>query len=244
MEKLSKTKVKELSKLKQKKYREKSEFILLEGKRLISQVLSYGIILEELYLVDPEDKMNFFAKETYQITTAQLTHITNTRQPQKVAAVVKKKFIPLQSNKFLLYLDDIKEPGNLGTIIRTALAFDMDGIVLSPFCCEYYNPKVVRASLGGVFKLPLIVKDHLWLKKQNAIKLALAMDNSENILQYSRPKENLILILGSEAFGISKKNLEIADDYIKIPISKKMESLNVATAAAIAMFHFVQRKTL
>lgn len=236
---ISKAHLKELVKLKQKKYREIEQKVIVEGYRLIDQLLQNCTEIEEIYTSDPEilnslsiSKVKVFTAETWQ-----LEKLTSTRHPQSIAALVPIKPKPIIEKKFLLYLDDISEPGNLGTLFRTAAAADIDGIVLSPDCCEVYNPKVIRASLGSVFSVPYEIQTHEWLKNQNAKIISTSLTNSQNIYVLKIPAGNKILVLGSEAHGVSENILEISDFKIHIPISQKIESLNVSVAAGILIFH-------
>ncbi|MBT3169292.1 MAG: RNA methyltransferase [Candidatus Cloacimonetes bacterium] len=233
--KITKNKVKELAKLNQKKYRELSRNVVVEGVRLIEQINHYGIELEELYSTERFQNNSFLCKNNFEVTEQQLQKITDTKNPQPIAALVQKKKICLKDNNFILYLDGIKEPGNLGTIIRTATALNVDGIILSPNCCELYNPKVIRASLGTVFQLPIEIHGIEWLKKSDATIVSTAMKNAEKILAFSKPQK-IILVIGSEAFGVSDEILAISHKTVKIPISKNIESLNVAVATGIAIF--------
>ncbi len=233
--KITKNKIKELAKLNQKKYRELSSNIIVEGVRLIEQISYYGIELLELYFTERFQNNLFLCKNNFEVTEQQLQKITNTKNPQPIAALVSKKKICLTNNNFILYLDGVKEPGNLGAIIRTAAALNVDGIVLSPDCCELYNPKVIRASLGAIFQLPIEIHDIEWLKKSNATIVSTAMKNAENLFTFSKPQK-IILVIGSEAFGVSGEILAISHKTVKIPISENIESLNVAVATGITIF--------
>ena len=243
MKTLSKDKIKNISKLKQKKYRQLNGAVLVEGIRLIEQIQKYQVELEELYVLESSEnlKSNFQAKDVYLVKEYQLKKLTSTQNPQPIAALIRQKQIALKDRKFLIYLDGIKEPGNLGTIIRTATAAGISGVILSPDCCEYYNPKVIRASLGSVFFLPIEIHDFEWLKKQKAKIISTIMEDAENIFEVSPITENIILVIGSEAFGISEEILKISHKKIKIPTSKNIESINASVAAGIAIFQLIKK---
>ncbi len=148
---IAKERLKQLAKLKQKKVRQSENLVIVEGYRLIEQLIKNGIELEELYVAE-NYKLKLQVKcPIFSLKKFELEKITSTETPQEVAALIKTNLQPITRNKRLLYLDGISEPGNLGTIIRTASTFGLDGIILSPDCCEIFNPKVIRASLGAVF---------------------------------------------------------------------------------------------
>lgn len=238
MDGLSKNRVKELAKLHLKKYRELTGKVVIEGIRLIKQIAKYGIEFEEVYVTEENllPNLKIEAKKKYLIKYNQLKKITSTKNPQPIAALVDQKYRKLTDKKLILYLDGVKDPGNLGTIIRTAAAIDVSGIVLSPDCCELYNPKVVRASLGSVFYIPLEIHKSNWLRSQNAKIFITAINDAEDISEIKNITGNIILVIGSEAFGVSDEILTLADQRVRIPISKNIESLNVAVATGIALF--------
>ncbi len=145
---------KKLVKLHQKKYRTLYKKTIVEGVRLIDQLKDYGINFDELIISNPDqfDASQYSAKQIFIANEDQMKKITSTKTPQNIAAVINTIPIPIKETQFLLYLDGISDPGNLGTIFRTATAAGVSGIILSPDCCKIYNPKVIRASLGSIFQ--------------------------------------------------------------------------------------------
>ncbi len=243
MDTLTKEHTKELVKLKQKKYRENAKAVIVEGIRLIDQLQTNGILLQELYVSDP-DKYNlkdFNTNRIFHTELWQIEKIADTKHPQDIAALVQTKTVPIAERSFLLYLDDIKEPGNLGAIFRTATSAGISGVVLSPDCCEVFNPKVIRASLGTVFSLPIEIHDINWLKQNDAAIIATTLHDSVDLFKAVKPDGNIVLVIGSEAFGIHREIIDLANMKVKIPISNSVESLNAAVAAGIAIFHFTNR---
>ncbi|HPR17149.1 MAG TPA: RNA methyltransferase [Candidatus Cloacimonadota bacterium] len=239
MQKITKNQLKEYSKLKQKKYRLELGKVIVEGSRLIEQLLQNGIEPEAVFVTDETVlPPNLSATITvFGLENWQLEKLTETENPQKIAVVVKTEVPSLRKTDFLLYLDDIKEPGNLGTIFRTAAAAGIDGIVLSSGCCEIFNPKVIRASLGTVFSLPAEIHDESWLRNRKAHLIATTLRDAVNLYEASLPKGDIVLIIGSEAVGIRPEILELADTKIKIPLSGQIESLNAAVATGIIIYH-------
>jgi RNA methyltransferase, TrmH family len=234
---ISKAHLKDLVKLNQKKYRDQK--VIVEGFRLIEQLLQNNIEIIEIYTSDPEtlktldtSGIKLFSAETWQ-----LEKITSTQHPQNIAALVTIKSNPIIKTDFLVYLDNVSEPGNLGTIFRTAAAAGVDGIVLSPNCCEVFNPKVIRASLGSIFSLPFEVHEPSWLKEQKTTIVSTSLKDSQNLYEMTIPKGDKILVLGSEAHGISQEILDFSDLKVIVPITNKIESLNVSVAAGIIIFH-------
>jgi len=234
---ISNNRLKELVKLKQKKFREK--YVIVEGHRLIDQLIRNDVEIEEIFITE-NSNIHFDLvpqKKIFLIQPYQLQKITSTKNPQEIAALVKTETSKITDRKFLLYLDDIKEPGNLGAIIRTATSAGIGGIVLSFGCCEIFNPKVIRSSLGTVFSFPIEIHDFEWLKKQNAKIVVTTLKDAENLNNFKLPSGDIILVIGSEAFGVSDEILEIADYKIIIPLSNNVESLNAAVSAGIILFH-------
>jgi len=239
MELISKAHLKELMKLKQKKYRESTSKVLVEGVRLIQQLIENNIpILELITTSESIDKQQYTADKYFKLEEWQIQKPSSTKHPQEMLALISIKFPAIENNNFLLYLENIQEPGNLGTIFRTALAANVDGIILSPDCCELTNPKVIRSSLGSVFLLPSKTETIDWLFKQDSLIISTSSHQAQNIFDIHIPEENKILVLGSEAHGISQEILDASKYRVKIPISNKIESLNVAAAAAISIYHF------
>ena len=234
--------VKELTKLHQKKYRTLHKKTIVEGVRLIDQLKDYGINFDELIISNPDqfDSSQYSAKQILIANEDQMKKITSTKTPQNIAAVINTIPIPIKETQFLLYLDGISDPGNLGTIFRTATAAGVSGIILSPNCCEVYNPKVIRASLGSVFYLPSETHDHNWLKSLNTTIIATTLEDSINIFELDKPA-SLMLVIGSEAFGVSKEILQLAKHKVKIPIPGNIESINAAVATGIAIYHFINK---
>ena len=239
METLSNTRCKELSKLLQRKYRLEAGQILVEGFRLIEQLVSDKIPISEIFCLE-KDIRRMKRTGNAPITVAldwQLQKLSGTKNSQNIIALLIAPMSKIVNTDFLLYLDNISEPGNLGTIFRTASAFGIDGIILSPGCCEVLNPKVIRASLGSVFSVPFEVRDANWLKRQNAMTVCTALEKAIPIGEIVKWQSPLILVVGSEAKGISKEILALADHIVYIPMNGKMESLNAAMATAIAIYH-------
>ena len=240
MEPISKNHLKNISRLSSKKFRQQEAEAIVEGLRTIKHLAAHKINFLELYLADPALEKSFKAGKTFLLDEHQFARITSTRNPQNIAALVAKKDIPLTDHKFVLYLDQINEPGNLGTIIRTAEAAGVSGVVLSPHSCSIYNPKTIRASMGSVFTLPVQIRDVDWLEKNSSRKIASTVSNALSIFEFPRPAGDITLIIGSEAHGIRQEILELSDQSVMIPLTHNVESLNAAVAAGIIIYHFLK----
>ncbi len=240
MKELSKNDLKELAKLKIKKYRKERNQAIIEGKRAVQQVIDNNM---DIYRIIASGENNVtenlpkkLKSKLFKTLPNYLKKLTSSENPQSIVAIINIPKLELLKEDFLIYLDGIQDPGNLGTIMRTALAAGIDGVILSPECCELFNPKVIRASLGAVFTLPTLIKNQKWLIEQEAVKISTVLENGQNLFEWSPTKTKYILVIGSEANGISENIIENSEVKITIPMSNKMESLNAAVSAAICMF--------
>lgn len=232
---ISRQRIGDLAKLKQKKYRQQQQMVVVEGPRLIAQLHTYGIKPVELYYVQ-DPGMDITGLTSYELSSNQMQRICESEHPANLAGLFR---LPAQRDQKLgraLYLDRISDPGNMGTIFRTAAAFGMDGILLSPDCCELANPKVIRASLGAVYHLPFRYLNPEDLAAEKARLIALDMGGVLSLSEYQPSAEAEIYILGSEAHGIDPTLLKRVDTTLRIDMAGEMESLNVAISAAILCY--------
>ena len=245
MEKISKAHFKDILQFKQKKHIKNERKIIVEGYRLLSQIASYGVEFEELYLSEKNSYniTDFKAKKVWAFSDMHFDRLSSTKHPQQIAALIKFESKPLEPYQKLIYLDNISDPGNVGTIIRTAVAFDLDGIVLSPDSVDILNDKVIRSSMGGIFATPIIYKDYSWLAEQKVTIVTTDLSpQSKPIRNFIKDINPIIAVIGSESNGISEKIKEIANFSVTIPMKGKMESLNAAVSAAIIMYELYEDK--
>lgn len=232
--------VKQWRKLHKRKFRVKLKQFLIEGFHLIEEAFNSGWEIETVIIqegVQPPDWMD--ADRIVVVDTRVFNEITQMETPQGIAAVVHIKELAVQLDNFVLLVDAVQDPGNLGTIIRTADAAGFSQIVLGTGTVDVYNDKVVRASQGSIFHIP-IVQDNLiekisHLQTENYTIYASALRNAINYTKVDI-KEKVALIVGNEGSGISEDALQMADKIVKIPIYGKAESLNVSVAAGILMY--------
>lgn len=230
IESLTNTRVKEWVKLKEKKYRDETGLFLIEGDHLIKEAAKKNII-KEIISIDKEEKADFY------VTPEIMKKISNQVSVSKKAAVCYKLKEGTLKNRVLV-LDGLQDPGNLGTIIRSAVAFNFDTIVLSTDTVDIYNEKVIRASEGMIFHINFLRKDITSFLDENASNyniLVTDVANGENIKNISISK-NIMLIIGNEGNGVKEENKRYKDHFIKLNMNTNCESLNAGVAASILMY--------
>lgn len=238
MHTISKTELKEIIKLKRKKHRKEHKLVIVEGIRLIEELVNQNIPFEKLFFSEKTQRIiDILEKsrcEVFHIKDYELDNICSTNNPQNIAGIIKIRHNPISKFNKIVYLDQISDPGNLGTIIRTAVAASIDGIITSQNCVDIYNSKSIRASMGTVFFAPIETHDFEWLQNQNSEIIVSSLDSDAvNYETIDKVDKSSILVIGSEAHGISEKIVKIANQKIKIPLSEKIESLNAAISTAI-----------
>lgn len=236
---LSKNQLKLITSLRKKKYRVATNLFIAEGIKVVNEFLESEFELEHLFCVDASDYKNI--ENVTSISEADLKKISNLSTPNNVVAIFK---IPatnfIEKEGLVLALDEINDPGNLGTIIRLCDWFGIDQLICSKDTVDCYNAKVVQASMGSLTRVGVFYIDlETYLKGTKKPKYATLM-NGENVYKVKLPKD-AILVMGNEANGISKPVLELLDIAISIPRFgdlQQTESLNVATATAILLSEF------
>lgn len=247
--------IKETASLLQKKYRIKQCSFLLEGAKSIQSAIERGFPLRRIFIdkqVLPEEECIFYEKiaeeqdiDLFYVRGAIIEKISDTVSPQPVVAVLDSfscgfSDIVVKEKALVMILDGINDPGNLGTIIRTADAAGIDAVVLNPNCSDLFSPKTLRSAMGSVFNLPVITgadDDDIvkWLKNERFAIITSAADADISIKDMVLSVRSAI-VMGSEAHGVNDFFLQNADMNVSIPIYGKAESLNVAAAAAIFLY--------
>ena len=235
---ITKKTYKDIRSLKDKKVRHTQRRFTLEGIRTIQTVLDENVPIEcVLFTKDFHSKHLDFIKQIndkilFEISNREMKNLSNTITPSGVLAVTHfPNYNKIDLTKNLIYLDRISDPGNMGTMIRTASWFGLDQVVLSSNCIDPFNPKVVAAAMGSHFQLKFIGKekienlnDHLWIG---------ASLNGQKLSEFKEFKKKWVLAMGSEAHGISAKTMKRLDKIYTITRQGKGESLNVAVAMGI-----------
>ena len=230
---LTKNQIKFIRSLSLKKNRQKHGLFIVEGEKLVNEVLSSDWEVEGIYATK-----EWLGENATIISNNDLTRISSLKTPNKVVAVVKikKSSLDITSNT-VLALDGVKDPGNLGTIIRLADWFGVEDIICSDDCVDYLNPKVVQSSMGSFTRVNLHYTSLMdAFKKYSDYKLFMTVLNGTPLSEMTNTDKKIV-VMGSESKGISNKILELTSDKITIPKSKssKAESLNVSVAAAIIL---------
>lgn len=231
--------VKKITSLHKKKFRDEYKMFFIEGMKSIKEAISFNWEIENI-LYSP-DMINYDLEiEGIEVSKEILCKISDTVTPQGIVAVCKikdEKLDALRYGKKIVYLDKVQDPGNVGTIIRTADAFGIDGVVLSKECADVYSPKVVRSTMGSIFHLPIIrdvcVEE---LRKLDKKIYSSSLSGKEKF----EIEDNSILVIGNEGNGISDETKEVTDEFIKIKMPGNAESLNASIAAGILMYEFTK----
>ncbi len=233
-------KIKELAKLKTKKYRDKQNLFLIEGKHLVKEAYNSGY-LKELFILENQT-LNIDIKTNY-ITENVLKTLSSVPSPVGIIGLCQKKETKLKGDK-LLILDSIQDPGNLGTIIRSSVAFNIDTIIINEKCADLYSDKVIRASQGMIFKANIIKTNLPNFLKEIKGKIPLfgtKVDGGKDINTLEK-KSKFAIIMGNEGSGVDKKLLEMCDEYLYIPMNENCESLNVGVATGIILYELNKKR--
>lgn len=249
---ITKSKIKLIKSLQVKKNRDAESVFFVEGVKAVNEVLEQKPeLIEELFATAEFIEQNAFLLNNTgvafsEISEKELIQISSQSTPNKVLAVCryfKKTDIKFDFEKsFSLYLDDIRDPGNFGTIIRLADWFGISNIFCSNSSCDIYNPKVIQATMGAFLRVNVNYIDLKSLIQQNKINYVYgALLDGKNI--YSEKLVNGLIVIGNEAYGISTENMNLINRAITIPGSKnhKSESLNAAMAASIITAEFFRQ---
>lgn len=235
--------VKQTLKLHQKKYRDEEKKFLLEGFKPIEEAFLSEIEFEHVFVAKDKAGKYGFIKNKIITNEAVLKKISTTDSPPEAVAVAKQKNYSLKdikSAKKVLLIENIKDLGNLGTIIRTAKAFSQDAIILFGQTADIYNPKCVRSAVGNLWKIPIVnIKDFEILKQnfKDFDKVAALPNLKESILLKDfKAKPPYLIMFGSEADGLSKELIDFADKKLTIEMSDEVESLNLAISAGIILY--------
>ena len=230
--------IKETAKLlKGSKYRDTARLFIIEGNKGIEEALNAGLEIVNIFSVEGFENL----PQRVEVTDAVLSKISDAKTPPKAVAVAKQ-LNSKWSDKFkkVILLEGIKDPGNLGTILRTASAFNMDAVVLYGDTVDLYNPKTVRSAVGNLWKIPVFKFDDLKIF-DDFEKIATLPDNKNSVkLQNYKPKEKVLIMFGSESDGLSNELKSFATKNVTIEMSDNVESLNLSVSAAIVMYKLNQ----
>ena len=249
--------VKHVKKLKEKKYRDQSQEFIIEGIKLVKEAIEEKANIKQIIICDncedtgiiPKDLMYEIAKyNCIYVTENILKTMSDVNAPQGIMAIIgrnnKEKDIDY-SQDIIVALDDIQDPGNLGTILRTVDSIGLNQILVSKGTADCYNPKVVRSTMGAIFRIKIIecedLEQTLKETQKNNFKLVVSSLQTNNSL-YDINFDKKVIIIGNEANGVEPQIQEMADEKIKIPMLGKTESLNASVATGIMIYEYVRGK--
>ena len=244
---MTNSKTKFVRKLAQKNFRNEQKLFVAEGLRLCEEIPSaqveFGFYTREFLSDKRARTLVERFKNLEEISSATMARLSDTQTPQGILLVVRQKFssaAEVFAKKIIAVLDGVQDPGNVGTILRTAAAFDCATILLEG-SAELFNPKVVRASMGAIFYSPIMkMTREEFLQLRGVEILAATLDSSAEIYHRHNFTGKSAIIFGSEATGVSQEILSVARK-IFIPMCGHAESLNVATSAAIILSEAVRQ---
>lgn len=227
-------KIKNLSKLKEKKFRDKENLYIIEGEHLVREAIKRDLI-KEIFVIENSDlefnNVNYVSKEV-------MKYITNLDSIPSVIGLAHKEKPKEIGNKIVI-LENVQDPGNIGTIIRSAVAFNIDTIILTKGCADVYSPKVLRATQGMIFHINIINEEIEniidKLKEKNIKILGTKVDNGKSLKTIEK-LDKFAIIMGNEGKGIKKETLDNCDEYIYIDMNETCESLNVGVATSIILY--------
>jgi TrmH family RNA methyltransferase len=240
------------------KDRERQGLYIVEGTKMVNEI-------------PKEDLVKFYYSETFfnQLFPKELKmyntdyevvkdsvfeYISDTKTPQGILAVVRQKQYDIKElltkeKPVLIILEDLQDPGNIGTIFRSAEGAGIDGIVLSKNCVDVYNPKVVRSTMGSVFRMPFYRVDNLEsvlldIKEQGIKLFAAHLKGKAYYDQENYCNTGVAFMIGNESKGLKEETAELANVYIKIPLVGKVESLNASVAASLLMYEVNRQRRI
>lgn len=249
--------IKNIRKLKEKKYRDANNEYLIEGIKLIKEAVEEKAKIKLIVVCEESiEDGDIDQKLLYEIAKYDCIYVnkkvfsilTDVQNPQGILAVIEKKNNEEDINykeDIIVVLDGIQDPGNLGTILRTIDSVGLSQVIVSKETADSYNPKVVRSTMGAIFRVNVIESEDLLqtlknLKKHKYKIMATSLETNNSIYDVEYNKK--VIVIGNEANGVSKNVLEYADEKIKIPMLGKTESLNASVATSIILYEYVRRK--
>jgi TrmH family RNA methyltransferase len=252
---ITKNELKYYNSLLQKKFRKLENKFLCEGKKVVLECLqsryqSEIIFVTQKFFENEEEhikKIDSFGTRVVKLKSIDFRKVSVTRAPEGVAGVfyiknIKPKFTEI-NDPIIIYLENISDPGNLGTIIRNCDWFGIKNIFLSPESAEIYNPKVIRASMGSIFHLNIfeeISLDDILLLKKSGYEFICSNVEGESVYNFTKPKRS-VLLFANESNGPSENLISHSDEIISIPGRGNAESLNVSSASAILLNELIKQ---
>ncbi len=249
--------IKHIKKLRDKKYRDITNSYIVEGIKLVEEAIQENVIIKQIVLCDDCEKNEAISKELmYEIAKNECVYVpknifkylSEVQTPQGILAIIEKNNSSTQidyTQDIIVALDNIQDPGNLGTILRTIDSVGITQVLVSKETADCYNPKVVRSTMGAIFRVKIIECEDLekTLKeiKKHKFKVVVSSLQAEDTI-YQIDYHKKVIIIGNESNGVEEKIQNIADKKIKIPMIGKTESLNASVATGIILYEYVRQK--
>ena len=249
--------IKHVKKLKDKKYRDINKEFVVEGIKLIKEAIEENANIKQIVICDncqntdviPKDLMYDIARyNCIYVTENIFKTISDVNTPQGILAIIGRKATEAEidyTQDIIVALDDIQDPGNLGTILRTVDSIGLNQILVSKGTADSYNPKVVRSTMGAIFRVKIIECEDLekTLKevRKNKYQLVITSLQTENSI-FDVDYKKKVIVIGNEANGVKQNIQDMADVKVKIPMLGKTESLNASVAAGIVLYEYVRQK--
>lgn len=249
--------IKNAAKLSEKKYRQQTGLFMLEGIKLVQELVDSSWQIDSVFIdknltlsTDFLSELNTRCANLYYVTPEIIAKISDVSSAQGIVAVAHMHNHPaegcsLGEHDTVLLLENIQDPGNIGTIIRTAVATGVSAVIMTVDCADIYSPKVVRSSMGGLLRMPILIMDIseaiAYLRAQG-FKIHVTSLHDATNLYSAQLSGKTAIVLGNEANGVSDYALAQADSKLFIPQIGKIESLNVSIAAGVIMYETLRQK--
>jgi len=237
---LSNSQIKQVASLQNKKYRDEYKEFFIEGEKSIKEAIKFNQKIKNIYYCRKMIDYKFDFPGT-EVTEEIIKKISDVTTSQGIVAVCETPQYADFKKDRILFLDRVQDPGNVGTIIRTADAFGFDAVFLSKGCADVYSPKVVRATMGSIFHLPIIQNVAVEEIKAIGNKIYSSTLETNEFLNKLEIPESFTLVIGNEGKGISEEVKSITDKFVKIKMNGNAESLNASIAAGILMYEFSKK---
>ena len=249
--------IKHIRKLKDKKYRDESNEYVVEGVKLVEEAVKENAKIKQIIVCEdttrtyeiPTHIMLEIAKyECISVSDKIFNIITQVTNPQGIMAIIEKNAQDAQidyTQDIIVVLDDVQDPGNLGTILRTVDSIGLNQIIVSKGTADAFNSKVVRSTMGAIFRIKIIEVENLAqaikeMRKHHFKLMVTSLQTKNSIYDIDFNKK--IIVIGNEANGVSKEIQDMADEKAKIPMLGRTESLNASVAAGVVMYEYLRQK--
>ena len=249
--------IKHIRKLKDKKYRDESNEYVVEGVKLVEEAVKENAKIKQIIVCEdttrtyeiPTNIMLEIAKyECISVSDKIFNIITQVTNPQGIMAIIEKNAQNAKidyTQDIIVVLDDVQDPGNLGTILRTVDSIGLNQIIVSKGTADAFNSKVVRSTMGAIFRIKIIEVENLAqaikeMRKHHFKLMVTSLQTKNSIYDIDFYKK--IIVIGNEANGVSKEIQDMADEKAKIPMLGRTESLNASVAAGVVMYEYVRQK--